>query len=56
MKLPLGWFFLARPSLTERWGDFSPIGQNVTRKTGQLGVNRTDEPTGGFDFWSYVAG
>ena len=56
MELPPGDRGLAWASLTERWGGFSPSGQNVTRKIGLSGVNRTDEPTSGIDFWSRGAG
>jgi len=56
MKLPPGDRGLAWGWLTERWGGFSPSGQNVTRMTRLLGVDRADEPTVGGDFWSRGAG
>ncbi len=56
MELPPGDRGLAWGWLTERWGGFSPSGQNVTRKIGLLGVDRADEPTVGGDFWSRGAG
>jgi len=52
MELPPGDRGLAWASLTERWGDFSPSGQNVTRKIGLSGVDRTNESTSGRVFWS----